>query len=109
MHMPSKDARRPAAPALFAAGALLAALIVVAHEPQALSLLPLLALGSVLVVRRYPGERIIAVLRARRHGLARAPRRLAAPRAVALTLPRGGRLIASALAVRPPPAFAAAR
>ena len=97
------------AAAIFLAAALLVTLIILAREPQALSLLPLLGLGLLHLVRRYPGERVIAALRAGRATPARAPRRIASPRPVARVLPRGGRLIASALAVRPPPAFPAAR
>jgi hypothetical protein len=106
--MPSVRPRPPAA--LAAACILLAVLIVAAHEPQALSLLPLLGLGVLLLTtRRYPGERLLAALQARRSGRVRTTRRLTAPRVGAARTPRGGLLIASSLAVRPPPALAAAR
>ncbi len=72
-------------------------------------LLPPLLLLLVLALRRYPGERaLLAVIERRARRLPRTvcgpivprPR----PRAV---FPRGGRLIASSLAVRPPPAIGA--
>lgn len=72
-------------------------------------LLPPLLLLLALAMRRYPGERaLLAVIkgsRTRRLDTAAEPiprqlRRRAA-------LPRGGRLIATSLAVRPPPARAA--
>jgi hypothetical protein len=68
-------------------------------------LLPPLLLLLVLVLRRYPGERALLTLMARnepRH--ARARLRGVAPRwGTRVFVPRGGRLIASSLAVRPPP------
>jgi hypothetical protein len=74
-------------------------------DPNALCLLPVLALAAPLLLRRYPGERMLVGLRATRH--ARWPRpRGSAPRA-ARTLAvatHGGLLIARSLAVRPPPA-----
>jgi hypothetical protein len=77
--------------------------------PALLYLLPPLLLIAALLLRRYPGERqLIALARARR----KPRRRCIAPawsqsRPSAL-LPRGGKLIASSLAVRPPPVAAAA-
>jgi hypothetical protein len=67
--------------------------------------LPALALLAALLLGRYPGERLIfaAVARARRRPR-RAPQ--TAPRLASLdraTLPRGGKLLARALAGRPPP------
>jgi hypothetical protein len=80
------------------------------HLLHALAYLtPALALLALLALRRYPGERALLATIARR----RAPRPARerahstgsfAPRPRAL-LPRGGRLIARALAVRPPPAL----
>jgi hypothetical protein len=69
-------------------------------------LLPALLLLPLLLARRYPGERaLLALLGQRRRRQAHSGVRLAPPglrpRAV---VPRGGRLIASSLAVRPPPA-----
>lgn len=78
--------------------------------PALLYSAPLLLLMLPLLAGRYVGEERIArlahVVRERRRG--RAPRLAAprtAPRAVP-SVPRGGRLIASSLAVRPPPALA---
>jgi hypothetical protein len=77
----------------------------------ALYLLPALLIVLALALGRHPGERVIVELCARRAGR---PRR----RALTLThrcagtrpAPRGGRLIATALAGRAPPlALAAAR
>jgi len=65
---------------------------------------PALALAVILLARRYPGERLLLAARA-----GETPRRLRAssvsrPRRPALArLPRGGLLIASRLAERPPP------
>jgi hypothetical protein len=68
-------------------------------------LLPALLLMAALAARRYPGERaLLAMMRKTRSGprrvAARDIRRHARPRAL---VPRGGALIAFALAVRPPP------
>ena len=75
-------------------------------------LLPALMLLLVLALRRYPGERaLLAAIDRRRASPRYAPLRSTVPprdRPRAL-LPRGGRLIAAALAVRPPPAVPAAR
>ena len=69
-----------------------------------LILLPALLLGSVLCARRYPGERLL--LRYRRCRGPRAQSVLASSAAIPTDrrwMPRGGLLIAFALAVRPPP------
>ncbi len=74
-------------------------------DPNALCLLPALALAVPLLLRRYPGERILTVLCATRR--AHWPRpRLSVPRGARrfVVAPHGGLLIARALAVRPPPA-----
>ncbi|HEY2477704.1 MAG TPA: hypothetical protein VGI17_03145 [Solirubrobacterales bacterium] len=70
---------------------------------------PLLVLLGFLLLGRFPGEEAIARVSRR---LAAAPRRAdrreAPPRAVFLAIsltPRGGLLIASGVARRPPPAF----
>jgi hypothetical protein len=68
-------------------------------------LLPPLLLALALVMRLYPGERALLRLMDRRRTRLRWARDTGAagrsqPRAV---VPRGGRLIASSLAVRPPP------
>jgi len=72
-----------------------------------LFLAPALALALVMLVRRYPGERQIAALAARRRGVRRrgASPALCAPagRAPWALVPRGSALLACALATRPPP------
>jgi hypothetical protein len=69
-------------------------------------LLPPLLLLLALVARRYPGERALLALIAGRRRPVRG--RTDAPAAARIrpraTVPRGGALIASSLAVRPPPA-----
>ena len=71
-------------------------------------LLPVLLLALALLVKGYPGERILLELRTRAHGRraadAEEPPSTNHPRAF---LPRGGRLLAFKLAVRPPPAASA--
>jgi hypothetical protein len=67
-------------------------------------LLPAVLLVGVLAARRYPGERTLLSLisparRRRARCVAQAPPR----RASHALLPRGGRLLGCALAVRPPP------
>jgi hypothetical protein len=71
-----------------------------------LYLSPALLLAIPLLVRRYPGERVLIGLR--RVERVRWPRpRASVPthRRVALLAVRGGRLIGCSLAVRPPPAL----
>jgi hypothetical protein len=100
---------RARARSLVAIAALTTACVVLAvADPKALCLLPLLALATPLLLRRYPGER---ALLARLQGPARmrparassSPRRRAPVRSL---VPRGGLLLGSSLAVRPPPAIA---
>jgi len=71
-------------------------------------LAPALAFALPLLTGRYVGERTIARVRAAR-GLARPRRRLAAApprrRPRLALVPRGGLLLASSLATRPPPAL----
>lgn len=79
----------------------------VALDQSALCLAPALALAAPLLLRRYPGERIVTVLARGRTGRRwTLPARALRPRrrcvAAALT-PRGGLLLACSLAVRPPP------
>jgi hypothetical protein len=77
-------------------------------SPEMLYAAPLLLVALPLLMGRYVGEDLISrrarAVRARRQ----APPRLSMP-AVALralrSMPRGGRLIADSLAVRPPPAL----
>lgn len=72
-----------------------------------LSLLPLALLVATLLSGRYPGERTLA---ARLRGMRSRPRRRAGgplavrgPRRPFAAIPRGGRLVAAAIASRPPP------
>jgi|SRR5581483_9394517 len=108
--------RQPLAPALRSRLAPLAPALVivaplVAHAfPGALDglvyLLPALVLGLTLAVRGYPGEQALASLVSRRRGTRSRGARCSAPAiasAPCVLLPRGGRLIAASLAVRPPP------
>ncbi|MEA2357085.1 MAG: hypothetical protein QOI62_345 [Solirubrobacteraceae bacterium] len=97
----------------------LAALVLVAVVAQRLGgselllALPALALLVPLAAGRYVGEERLARLVQRRAG--RATRTVSralvprTPRAPRVVVPRGGRLIASRLAERGPPALAAAR
>lgn len=70
-----------------------------------LLLVPALALLCALLTGTYPGERAIATLAARRPAVRKAPRRAVRARSAqpVAQLPRGGRLVASAIAARPPP------
>ncbi|HEU0249923.1 MAG TPA: hypothetical protein VFR48_04275, partial [Solirubrobacteraceae bacterium] len=75
----------------------------VAVDPNALCMLPALLLAVPLLLRRYPGERLLSSV-----SCVKQPRRVAAlgsqpPRTVVKMMPRGGLLIARSLAVRPPP------
>jgi hypothetical protein len=75
-----------------------------------LYLLPALVLVVALLVKRYPGERLLVALAARRARPRRRARLLPAVSRIELPVPRGGRLIAVSLAGRaPPPAWAGAR
>jgi hypothetical protein len=89
-----------------------AALLVPGMETGVLFLSPAIVLLASLLAGHYPGEenleRLATAFRMGRPKRARAarsplPRR---PRAV---MPRGGRLVATSLAVRPPPLLAATR
>jgi hypothetical protein len=72
-----------------------------------LGLVPFLLLVGTLLTGRYPGERRLAtrLSRARRPALRRRIRGAAArtPRRPFAAAPRGGRLVAAAVASRPPP------
>jgi hypothetical protein len=72
-----------------------------------LALLPLLLLVGTLACGRYPGERTLATRlhRARRPRRRRRSRGVAprTPRRPFAAAPRGGRLVAAAIASRPPP------
>jgi hypothetical protein len=83
----------------------LAALALVAPGP-ALMLVPAAILAVLLLRGMFPGEKVIERLaRAVRRRVTR-PVSIQLPRARALALHRVGRLIAFALAMRPPPAVA---
>jgi hypothetical protein len=74
-----------------------------ALDTSALCLLPTLALAAPLMLRRYPGVRALARLAAPRPGHQRAPSSARLRWRGWTTMPRGGLLMARALAVRPPP------
>jgi hypothetical protein len=76
--------------------------------PGALTLLPALLLAAALFAGRFPGERMLERWTRARPAVRRAVARLVLPptRAAGAT-PRGGRLVAAALAGRAPPALAA--
>jgi len=67
-----------------------------------LCIAPALALATVLFARRYPGERLLLAAGTRRRTRQLRPARVLAPLRPTLAR-RGGLLIASELAVRPPP------
>ncbi|HST55653.1 MAG TPA: hypothetical protein VLJ42_07135 [Solirubrobacteraceae bacterium] len=74
-----------------------------------LCLLPALVLGGVLLARRYPGERLLLrIARNRRPQSGRAQAFRSASTHRLTHMPRGGLLMAFALAVRPPPGSPAA-
>jgi hypothetical protein len=65
---------------------------------------PALVLALPLVLGRFPGEdRLAGLAGASRAPIARAAARIPAPRSYVRVMQRGGRLVASALAKRPPP------
>jgi hypothetical protein len=103
--MRSRDRRLLAAVAVLATVVL--GLLVHGAGTEALLAAPLLALLAPLLAGRYLGEEHIERLAAARapHGDHVPARLLAAPalRAPLVLLPRGGRLLATSLAVRPPP------
>jgi hypothetical protein len=74
-------------------------------------LLPALLLLPVLVARRYPGERALFALVSRRRQKRDSAwtQTVACRRRPGVAVPRGGRLIAFSLAVRPPPRPAASQ
>ena len=76
-------------------------------DPAALCVLPALVLPLLLALRRYPGERLLAVLSGERRPRWERPRP-SVPSAVraCFVVPRGGLLLARSLAVRPPPPVA---
>jgi hypothetical protein len=71
-----------------------------------LYLAPAILLAIPLLARRYPGERALIALRRVERGRWPRPRSsVPAGRLVVLAVVRGGQLIGSSLAVRPPPAL----
>jgi hypothetical protein len=107
--------RRIAAARLLLACALMAILAVVAQgAPAGLDgslpyVLPPLLLLLTLARRRYPGEQALLALMGKRRGRPRCSTSTSATPGPGLRalVPRGGRLIATSLAVRPPPAHVA--
>ena len=103
--------RHPAARARWGAAALPAlavtAVVVVALgwiDPSVLCMVPVLALSLLLSLRRYPGEKVLVRLRSSAQRRLRGPRQLACRERIRpMLMPRGGLLLACALAVRPPP------
>jgi hypothetical protein len=97
------DPRTLAAVAL-AAGSL-AALASATSDLNALCVLPALALALPLLMRRFPGERMLAQRAAAPDARGPRPRSNSSYTGRAFTVaPHGGLLIGCALAVRPPPA-----
>ena len=86
----------------------LASLTLVGVHSDVLLAAPVLVFALPLLAGRYVGEEQLARLVAVYLGARRRPTVMIAPHArrSARRLPRGGRLIAAALAVRPPPAGA---
>jgi hypothetical protein len=80
-----------------------------------LLLLPAAALFAVLLLGRYPGEDVLDTARRLRRGLVKpSAAALLVPSLVPIRrppggLPRGGRLVAAAIAARPPPLAAVVR
>jgi hypothetical protein len=104
---PNREATRympRTAVALAAVGALMAVAAVLAViEPTTMCAQPALALLVLLAVRRYPGELALASLSVTRASRTRRIPKIRRPPSVVLVVPRGGLLLASSLAVRPPP------
>jgi hypothetical protein len=86
----------------------LASLTLFGVHSDVLLVAPVLVFALPLLAGRYVGEEQLARLAAAYRGARRRPAGTIAPRArrSESRLPRGGRLIASALAVRPPPGAA---
>ncbi len=84
--------------------ALLVLAWMVADATGLLYLAPALVLALPLILGRFPGEDKLAGLAgASRAPIARAAASISAPRSYVRVMQRGGRLVASALAKRPPP------
>jgi hypothetical protein len=108
--MRCRDRRLLAGVALLAM--LVLGLLVLGAGSEALLAAPLLALLAPLLVGRYLGEdqieRLAAARAPRTHPVSRRRPATTALRAPLVLLPRGGRLLATSLAVRPPPALVSA-
>jgi hypothetical protein len=103
-----RAASRTLALVALAAGSL-AVLVFARTDLNALCLLPALALALPLLMRRFPGERMLALRVGARDTLRPRPRRSSSYTGRAFTVaPHGGLLIGCALAVRPPPPVLAA-
>ena len=103
--MPARDQRLLNAAALVTSALLLLAALA-GHPDQLVFAAPLFLLSVPLLAGRYVGEDTLERLRRETPARRRPCSRGAAPsgtRLAAVLLPRGGRLIAEALAVRPPP------
>lgn len=98
---------RRLAPAQFAALAALLAVTVGLQlsysEPGLLFLGPVLLLFAALTIGRYPGESLLLWVTARARRPRRAPRAFVPRRTLQISHPRGGALLALALAGRAPP------
>jgi hypothetical protein len=102
MHIGWRARRRSLA--LLGVGALMVAVVLLAWaDPGALRALPALVLPALLALRRYPGERMLAVLSEPRRERWRRPDSRKAPTRPQIVMARGGLLLARSLAVRPPP------
>jgi hypothetical protein len=107
-YIPMRFHRRVAAFTALAALAI-TALALIKFDSTALGVLPALALPLMLALRRYPGERMLAVVSRTRTRPRPRPGRSAPLLAPSpLVVPRGGLLLACSLAVRPPPGAALA-
>src|SRR5215208_986206 len=103
--MPARDQRLLKAAALVTSALLLLAALA-GHPDQLVYAAPLFLLSVPLLAGRYVGEDKLERLRREAPARRRTRSRSGAPsgaRRTAVLLPRGGRLIAEALAVRPPP------
>jgi hypothetical protein len=107
--MPERDLRVLVGAAVLTAVGFIA-LALVGHAELVAYALPVAVVALPLLAGRFPGEGRLAQLRERRaHGRSPRPVTEVVPawaRRAARALPRGGRLIADSLAVRPPPSVA---
>jgi fatty acid desaturase len=96
-----------------AVAAFAAALVVPGLETGVLFLAPAIVVLAMLLTGHYVGEqqlhRLAAAWQQRRPSRERAGRQPLTPRRPRARMPRGGRLVATSLAVRPPPLLHAVR